>query len=106
MAPHAQRAVAGWRGAVADAGNIDTIIKKKKEKSASRVLQSVQPYILVLGKLHDFSALYIVIDDVKYSFESAAKAFDQRCGSSLKPQAQVDADLCQPKQLKVYEDDS
>ncbi|XP_073964093.1 uncharacterized protein isoform X1 [Choristoneura fumiferana] len=59
-----------------DAGNIDTIIKKKKEKSASRVLQSVQPYILVLGKLHDFSALYIVIDDVKYSFESAAKAFD------------------------------
>ncbi|XP_073954135.1 uncharacterized protein [Choristoneura fumiferana] len=58
-----------------DAGDIDNVIQKQNQK-ASSVNLTVQPYILVVGKLHDFSAIYIVIDDVKYEFQSAAKAFD------------------------------
>ncbi|KAL4719426.1 hypothetical protein ACJJTC_007179 [Scirpophaga incertulas] len=58
-----------------NAGDIEQAINKQKEKAASRH-QTVQPFVLLQGNLQDFSALYIVIDDIKYQLQSATKAFD------------------------------
>ncbi|KAI8420468.1 hypothetical protein MSG28_008955 [Choristoneura fumiferana] len=62
------------KGHLLDAGDIDNVIQKQNQK-ASSVNLTVQPYILVVGKLHDFSAIYIVIDDVKKA--ESWKAFKQ-----------------------------
>ncbi|KAL4712329.1 hypothetical protein ACJJTC_001490 [Scirpophaga incertulas] len=51
-----------------NAGDIEHVISKHKEKAASRH-QTVQPFILLQGKLQDFSALYIVIEDKKYQLQ-------------------------------------
>lgn len=58
-----------------DAGDIDHVIQTQKTKAAARK-DTVQPYVLIQGPLQNFSQIYIVIDDVKYHMQSAAKAFD------------------------------
>ncbi|KAL4720721.1 hypothetical protein ACJJTC_002085 [Scirpophaga incertulas] len=61
------------KGDILDAG--DSTIIKQKEKAAVRGI-TVQPYVLIQGPLHNFSQIYIIIDDVRYHMQSAEKAFD------------------------------
>ncbi|GBP00493.1 hypothetical protein EVAR_1020_1 [Eumeta japonica] len=60
---------------VENPGDINIKIKEKQKAAAERK-QSVQPYIIIQGSLQDYQYLYIVVDDIKYKFTSAAEAFD------------------------------
>jgi len=52
-------------------------IKHRKQETATKLKETVQPYIIAVG-LHftAIEAFYIVIDDVMYKMENALKAVD------------------------------
>ncbi|KAL4703133.1 hypothetical protein ACJJTC_014844 [Scirpophaga incertulas] len=60
---------------VENPGDITKTVAEKKEE-AHKLREPVQPYIILLGSLQNIHHLYVVIDDIKYIFNSALHAFD------------------------------
>ncbi|KAL4705891.1 hypothetical protein ACJJTC_017473 [Scirpophaga incertulas] len=60
---------------VENPGDITKTVAEKKEE-AHKQREPVQPYIILLGSLQNIHHLYVVIDDIKYIFNSALHAFD------------------------------
>lgn len=57
-------------------GDIEGIIEEQKQKALVNKL-SVQPYIIIEGfTLTDIEKVYVVIDKIRYQFQSVQKAFD------------------------------
>lgn len=61
---------------VPNAGDIEQTIINQREKALAKKL-SIQPYIILQGSLSEgVSAPLLIIDDVKYQFQSITKSFD------------------------------
>ncbi|KAL4710274.1 hypothetical protein ACJJTC_003554 [Scirpophaga incertulas] len=60
---------------VENPGDINATIQRQIEKGVRRKI-NVQPYIILLGTMQKVSQAYIVIDNIRYTFDSATTAFD------------------------------
>ncbi|KAK4886725.1 hypothetical protein RN001_002996 [Aquatica leii] len=57
-------------------GDINNIIDIQKEKASLRK-QQVQPYLIIEGPtLKEIRKVYVIVDELRYQFESSKKAFD------------------------------
>ncbi|KAJ8728806.1 hypothetical protein PYW07_006502 [Mythimna separata] len=56
-------------------GDINKTVEERKEE-ARRQRESVQPYLILLGSIQNCQQFYLVIDEIKYTFNSALIAFD------------------------------
>lgn len=50
---------------------------KRRQEVASKFNRRIQPFVAVVGaSIEKYDACYVVVDDIKYRFDSIVKAFD------------------------------
>lgn len=58
-----------------NAGDIDAKIEEQKQKAIASK-SPIQPYIILQGTLLNCSSPLLVIDNIKYTFNTISQAFD------------------------------
>lgn len=52
-------------------------VKRRRQERATKLKETVQPYIIAIGpQLTAIEAFYIIIDDIMYKMENVLKAVD------------------------------